>query len=63
MTPYMVRFRCSDESQEHADDWVDDGLAGTLSGTPPQGSDAKCGFACHTTAKAGDYVFTEYGKR
>ena len=36
---------------------------GTLSGAPPQGNDAKCGFACHTTAKARDYVFTEYGKR
>ena len=36
---------------------------GTLAGTPPQGNDAKCGFACHTRAKASDYVFTEYGKR
>ena len=36
---------------------------GTLAGTPPQGNDAKCGFACHTRAKATDYVFTEYGKR
>jgi hypothetical protein len=36
---------------------------GTLSGMPPQGNDAKCGFACHTRAKATDYVFTEYGKR
>jgi hypothetical protein len=36
---------------------------GTLAGKPPQGNDAKCGFACHTTAKARDYVFTEYGKR
>src|SRR5262249_32780462 len=36
---------------------------GTLSGTPPQGNDAKCGLSCHTTAKARDYVFTEYGKR
>ena len=36
---------------------------GTLAGTPPQGNDAKCGFACHTRAKAKDYVFTEYGKR
>jgi hypothetical protein len=36
---------------------------GTLAGTPPQGNDAKCGFACHTSAKARDYVFTEYGKR
>ena len=36
---------------------------GTLAGTPPQGNDAKCGVACHTRAKATDYVFTEYGKR
>ena len=36
---------------------------GTSAGTPPQGNDAKCGFACHTTAKARDYVFTDYGRR
>ena len=36
---------------------------GTTAGSPPQGNDAKCGFACHTQAKARDYVFTEYGKR
>ena len=36
---------------------------GTMAGTPPQGNDAKCGFACHTKAKARDYVFTDYGKR
>jgi len=36
---------------------------GTLDGTPPQGNDAKCGFACHTIVKTKDYVFTEYGKR
>ena len=36
---------------------------GTRAGTPPQGNDAKCGAACHTAAKARDYVFTEYGKR
>ena len=36
---------------------------GTTTDTPPQGNDAKCGFACHTRAKARDYVFTEYGKR
>ena len=30
---------------------------------PPQANDAKCGFACHTAAKASDFVFTEYGKR
>ena len=36
---------------------------GTTAGTPPQGNDATCGFACHTTAKARDYVFTDYGKR
>jgi hypothetical protein len=36
---------------------------GNLSDTPPQGNDAKCGFGCHTIAKARDYVFTEYGHR
>jgi len=36
---------------------------GTMAGKPPQGNDAKCGFACHTTVKAKDYVFTEYGHR
>jgi len=36
---------------------------GTLSGNPPQGNDAKCGFACHTIVKTRDYVFTDYGKR
>jgi hypothetical protein len=36
---------------------------GTLAGTPPQGNDAKGGFACHTRVKTRDYVFTEYGRR
>ena len=36
---------------------------GTLADTPPQGNDAKCGFACHTLVKTSDYVFTEYGHR
>ncbi|MEO8676332.1 MAG: cytochrome P460 family protein [Casimicrobiaceae bacterium] len=36
---------------------------GTLAGKPPQGNDAKCGFACHTIVKTRDFVFTEYGKR
>src|SRR4051812_14023255 len=36
---------------------------GTTAGMPPQGNDAKCGFACHTSVKAKDYVFTEYGQR
>jgi hypothetical protein len=36
---------------------------GTTAGTPPQGNDARCGYACHTAAKAKDYVFTEYGQR
>jgi hypothetical protein len=35
----------------------------TLSDSPPQGNDAKCGFACHTIVKAKDYVFTAYPKR
>jgi hypothetical protein len=36
---------------------------GTLADQPPQGNDAKCGVACHTIAKARDYVFTEYASR
>ena len=36
---------------------------GTLASVPPQGNDARCGFACHTRAKSRDYVFTYYGKR
>ena len=36
---------------------------GTATEQPPQGNDAKCGFACHTIVKNRDYVFTEYGKR
>jgi hypothetical protein len=35
----------------------------TTADHPPQGNDAKCGVACHTKAKARDFVFTEYGKR
>jgi Cytochrome P460 len=37
--------------------------AGTLADKPPQGNDAKCGFACHTIVKARDYVFTGYQQR
>ena len=29
----------------------------------PEGTDAKCGFACHTTVAAKDYIFTAYPKR
>jgi mono/diheme cytochrome c family protein len=36
---------------------------GNLSDKPPQGNDAKCGFACHTAVKSKDYVFTDYGHR
>jgi mono/diheme cytochrome c family protein len=36
---------------------------GNLADKPPQGSDAKCGFACHTIVKTRDYVFTDYGHR
>jgi hypothetical protein len=36
---------------------------GTLADKPPQGNDAKCGFACHTAVKTRDYVFTEYATR
>jgi hypothetical protein len=36
---------------------------GTTKDKPPQGNDAKCGLACHTSAKDRDYVFTAYGSR
>lgn len=36
---------------------------GDLASKPPQGNDARCGFACHTVAKQRDYVFTAYGPR
>jgi hypothetical protein len=36
---------------------------GTVSDQPPQGNDAKCGFACHTVVQKQDYVFTAYPKR
>ena len=36
---------------------------GNLTDKPPQGNDAKCGFACHTIVKTRDYVFTDYGHR
>jgi cytochrome P460 len=36
---------------------------GNSSDTPPQGNDAKCGYACHTRAMTRDYVFTDFGKR
>jgi hypothetical protein len=35
----------------------------TQADKPPQGNDAKCGFACHTSVKTRDYVFTDYGHR
>jgi hypothetical protein len=35
----------------------------TTADTPPQGHDARCGFACHTIVKTRDYVFTDYGRR
>jgi Cytochrome P460 len=38
-------------------------MPGTTADSPPQGNDAKCGFACHTVVKNRDYVFTEYGHR
>jgi len=36
---------------------------GTSADKPPQRTDAKCGFACHTIARSRDYVFTDYGRR
>jgi hypothetical protein len=36
---------------------------GDVTDSPPQGDDAKCGYACHTIVKNKDFVFTEYGMR
>lgn len=36
---------------------------GTLTHSPPQGNDARCGAACHTIVKGKDYVFTDYAPR
>ena len=36
---------------------------GATADKPPQGNDARCGFACHTIVKGRDYVFTDYGSR
>ena len=36
---------------------------GTLNDKPPQGNDAKCGYACHTIVQKRDFVFTDYGTR
>jgi hypothetical protein len=35
----------------------------TTAAKPPQGHDAKCGFACHTIVKNRDYMFTDYQHR
>src|SRR6476660_1954140 len=35
----------------------------TTKDTPPQGNDAKCGFACHTIVQKRDFVFTDYAHR
>jgi hypothetical protein len=37
-----------------------DAASGTFK---PNGNDAKCGYACHTTVAAKDYIFTAYPKR
>lgn len=36
---------------------------GTTSDKPPQGNNAKCGYACHSDVSNKDYVFTGYGTR
>jgi hypothetical protein len=45
------------------DDATDTFRPGNMTDSPPQGNDAKCGFACHTIVKNRDYVFTEFPKR
>src|SRR5258708_857397 len=45
------------------DDASDTFRLGTMTDNPPQGNDAKCGFACHTAGKKQDYLFTAYPNR
>jgi cytochrome P460 len=40
--------------------FMNDAATDTLT---PHGNDAKCGYACHTTVAAKDYIFTAYPKR
>jgi hypothetical protein len=40
--------------------FMNDAASDTLKAT---GNDAKCGYACHTTVAAKDYIFTAYPKR
>jgi len=40
--------------------FLNDAASDTLT---PNGNDAKCGYACHTTVAAKDYIFTAYPKR
>ncbi len=40
--------------------FVNDAASDTLA---PNGNDAKCGYACHTTVAAKDYIFTAYPRR
>jgi len=43
--------------------WVAESYSNAPHPQPPQGHDAKCGFACHTIVKNRDYVFTDYAGR
>ena len=77
--PNEIRRRGCTKPQKDADEVADSGgwgwamfdydaasdtfTPGTLVYHPPQGNDAKCGFACHTSVKARDYVFTDYQHR
>lgn len=40
--------------------FMNDAASDTLTAT---GNDAKCGYACHTTVAAKDYIFTAYPRR
>jgi hypothetical protein len=40
--------------------FMNDAASDTLK---PTGNDAKCGYACHTTVAAKDYIFTAYPRR
>jgi hypothetical protein len=55
---------CSTWSADNPIDAASDTFKpGDMADKPPQGNDAKCGYACHTSVKTRDFVFTDYGHR
>jgi hypothetical protein len=59
----MAKVHWTPKQNEFFPDAMVPGRLVNVDGAPPPRNDAKCGFSCHTRAKARDYVFTDYGHR